>query len=78
MVGDVKQGGVEKKTGTELYFSADRNPNTNGARLILGLANPGERLRDIANGVANGQIKALIALGEDPTEIGISPASRFR
>ncbi|MFL6584404.1 MAG: molybdopterin-dependent oxidoreductase [Chthoniobacterales bacterium] len=59
--------------GDDILLSADRNPNTNGARLILGLANPGERLRDIANGVANGQIKALIALGEDPTEIGISP-----
>ncbi|HET9831761.1 MAG TPA: FtsX-like permease family protein, partial [Vicinamibacterales bacterium] len=26
VVGDVKQGGVDKKTGTELYVSADRNP----------------------------------------------------
>jgi putative ABC transport system permease protein len=25
VLGDVKQGGVDKKTGTELYFSADRN-----------------------------------------------------
>jgi predicted permease len=29
VVGDVKQGGVDKKTGTELYFSADQlAPNT--------------------------------------------------
>ncbi|MFL6526735.1 MAG: molybdopterin-dependent oxidoreductase [Chthoniobacterales bacterium] len=58
--------------GDDILLSADRNPNTNGARLILGLTNPGERLREIASGVANGQIKALIALGDDPTEVGIT------
>src|SRR4051794_37706011 len=58
--------------GDDILLSADRNPNTNGARLILDLKNPGERLREIASGIANGQIKALIALGEDPTEIGIT------
>jgi NADH-quinone oxidoreductase subunit G len=59
--------------GDDILLSADRNPNTNGARLMLGLTNPGERLGEIANGVATGQIKALIALCEDPTEIGITP-----
>lgn len=58
--------------GDDILLSADRNPNTNGARLILGLSTPGERLREIASAVATGQIKALIALGEDPTEIGIT------
>lgn len=45
-------------------ISADRNPNTNGAKLILGdkaLAG----LQSIKNGLASGKLKALIVLDED-------------
>src|SRR3954466_14993256 len=56
-----------------ILLSADRNPNSNGARL-LGVTNyPGARLRDIVEGVASGRVRALVALGEDAAEIGLTP-----
>ncbi len=44
-------------------ISADRNPNTNGAKLILG--DSVSKLNDIKSGLQNGSIKALVVLGED-------------
>jgi NADH-quinone oxidoreductase subunit G len=59
--------------GDEILLSEERNPNINGARLI-GLTNqPGAQLKSIVEGVASGQIKVLIAFGENPIEIGLSP-----
>ena len=58
----------------EILLSADRNPNTNGARLLGVTSNPGARLRDIVEGVASGRVKALVALGENPIEIGLTAA----
>ena len=59
--------------GDDILLSEDRNPNTNGARL-LGISNePGARLPQIAEAIASGQVKALIALKENPLEAGISP-----
>ena len=55
-----------------ILLSADRNPNTNGARLLGLTSEPGTRLRDIVNGVVSGRVKALVALAEDPTEIGLT------
>ena len=46
--------------------------STNGARLLGVSMNPGSRLREIVDGVASGRIRALIALGEDATEIGLT------
>src|SRR3954453_13719504 len=57
-----------------ILLSADRNPNTNGARLLGVTWNPGARLREIVEGVASGRIRALIALGEDAVDIGLTPA----
>jgi NADH-quinone oxidoreductase subunit G len=57
-----------------ILLSADRNPNTNGARLLGVTSYPGARLREIVDGVASGRIRGLIALGEDAAEIGLSPA----
>jgi NADH-quinone oxidoreductase subunit G len=58
--------------GDDILLSEDRNPNTNGARLILGLhSEPGARLPEIAKAVASGHVKALIALCENPLEAGI-------
>jgi NADH-quinone oxidoreductase subunit G len=57
----------------DILLSADRNPNTNGAQLLGVTHYPGGRLRDIVEGVASGRIRALIALGEDATEIGLTP-----
>jgi NADH-quinone oxidoreductase subunit G len=60
--------------GDDILLSEDRNPNTNGARLLGLTSEPGEKLPAIANAITTGQVKALIALGEDPTEVGLSPA----
>jgi NADH-quinone oxidoreductase subunit G len=59
--------------GDDILLSEDRNPNTNGARLILGLTDePGARLQGILDSVRNGQIRAVIAFGENPARIGLS------
>jgi NADH-quinone oxidoreductase subunit G len=58
----------------DILLSADRNPNTNGARLLGVTSYPGARLREILDGVASGRIRGLIALGEDATEIGLTAA----
>jgi NADH-quinone oxidoreductase subunit G len=61
--------------GDEILLSADRNPNTAGAKLLgISSENPGEKLKAIAEGVRSGKIKALLVLGEDPVEAGISEA----
>ena len=56
----------------DILLSADRNPNTNGAHLLGLTAMPGARMRDIVEGIASGRVKALIALGENPIDIGLS------
>ncbi|MES2658526.1 MAG: molybdopterin-dependent oxidoreductase [Verrucomicrobiota bacterium] len=48
-----------------LLVAADRNPNTTGAKLILGSENPYSGLAFIRDGVRDGSIKSLIVLGED-------------
>jgi len=58
----------------DILLSADRNPNTNGARVLGVTSVPGARLRDIADGVVAGRVKALIALGENPIGIGLTIA----
>lgn len=50
--------------------SEDRNPNTNGAKLILGLNKPGAHLDRIKLGIGSGRIRAAFVLGEDLTEAG--------
>jgi NADH-quinone oxidoreductase subunit G len=59
--------------GDNILLSADRNPNTNGAQLLGVTGYPGARLREIVEGVASGRIRALVALGEDAAEIGLTP-----
>jgi NADH-quinone oxidoreductase subunit G len=56
----------------KLLLSADRNPNSNGARLtgICG-EKMGEQLAKIASGIEQGKIKTLIVFGEDVTKYGI-------
>ncbi|HYT60400.1 MAG TPA: molybdopterin-dependent oxidoreductase [Haliangiales bacterium] len=56
----------------KLLVNADKNPNSNGARLTGIAANPmGSNLPRIAEGIRNGGIKTLIVFGEDVTEHGI-------
>jgi NADH-quinone oxidoreductase subunit G len=56
----------------KLLLSADRNPNSNGARLtgICG-EKMGEQIAKIASGIEQGKIKTLIVFGEDVTKHGI-------
>jgi len=59
----------------KLLVSADRNPNTNGARLTgICFTEVGSNLPKIADGIASGKIKTLIVFGEDVTKHGISAA----
>jgi len=59
--------------GDDILLSEDRNPNKSGAQLILGLdSEPGANLSAIATGVKSGEIRALLALGENPIKLGIS------
>lgn len=56
-----------------LLVAADRNPNTVGAKLILGTETPYSGLAFIRDGVRDGSIKSLIVLGEDIiTDAGFS------
>ncbi len=56
----------------KILVSADRNPNTNGARLTgMCFTEMGTNLPQIANGIKSGKIKTLIVFGEDVTKHGI-------
>jgi NADH-quinone oxidoreductase subunit G len=57
----------------KILLSKDRNPNTHGARLILGSrSEPGAKLMAIANAVRSGEIKALVILKENAMHLGLS------
>jgi NADH-quinone oxidoreductase subunit G len=58
--------------GDDILLSEDRNPNTNGARLLGITGEPGAQLKSIAQGVANGEVKAVVSLGENPLDAGLS------
>ena len=61
-----------REPGDDILLSEDRNPNTNGARLILGSeSEPGAKLLVIAEAVKSGQIKALVILKENTMHLGI-------
>jgi NADH-quinone oxidoreductase subunit G len=56
-----------------LLVSADRNPNSNGARLTgIASGQMGSNLPKIAEGIRNGRIKTLLVFGDDVTKQGIS------
>jgi NADH-quinone oxidoreductase subunit G len=62
-----RQGAADK-----LLVNADRNPNSNGAKLIgIAPAEMGSNLPKIAERIASGQIRILIVLGEDVTQYGL-------
>jgi NADH-quinone oxidoreductase subunit G len=59
--------------GDDILLSEDRNPNATGAQLILGLdSEPGAKLPHIVEGVKSGEIRVLLALGENPIKLGLS------
>jgi NADH-quinone oxidoreductase subunit G len=60
--------------GDKILLNADRNPNTNGARLTgICFTEMGNNLPQIASGITSGKIKTLIVFGEDVTRHGIGP-----
>ena len=57
----------------KLLVSADKNPNSNGARLTgICFTEMGTNLPQIASAISSGKIKTLIVFGEDVTKHGIS------
>ncbi len=61
--------------GDKLLLNADRNPNSNGARLARVAADPlGSNLPKIAQGIQSGTIRTLLVFGEDVTKHGIGLA----
>jgi NADH-quinone oxidoreductase subunit G len=65
---------VERTGDADKFLvSADKNPNTNGARLTgICFSEMGINLPKIADSIASGKIKTLIVFGEDVTKHGIS------
>jgi NADH-quinone oxidoreductase subunit G len=62
-----------REPGDDILLSEVRNPNTNGARLILAsTSEPGAKLMALADSVKSGQIKALAVLGDNPMHLGLS------
>ena len=60
--------------GDRLLVNADKNPNSNGARLTgIAPAALGSNLPKIADGIRGGLIKTLIVFGEDVTQHGLGP-----
>jgi predicted molibdopterin-dependent oxidoreductase YjgC len=58
--------------GDHLLLNADRNPNTNGSKLIgIAPAQMGSNIPKIADAIRAGKIKHLIVFGEDVTKYGI-------
>jgi NADH-quinone oxidoreductase subunit G len=57
----------------QILMSADRNPNTRGAQLT-GVTSeaPGNRLKEIADKIKSGSLKALVVLGEDLTQLELT------
>ena len=61
-----------REPGDNILLSEDRNPNTNGARLILGSeSEPGANLLAISEAVKSGKIKALLILKENAMHLGV-------
>lgn len=55
-----------------LLISADRNPNTLGAKLILGVTEPGRRLAALREALRQRSVRALLVFGEDLLEAGFA------
>ncbi|HEX5397894.1 MAG TPA: molybdopterin-dependent oxidoreductase [Verrucomicrobiae bacterium] len=59
--------------GDKLLVSADKNPNTNGARVTgICFTEMGTNLPQIASDISSGKTRTLIVFGEDVTKHGIS------
>jgi NADH-quinone oxidoreductase subunit G len=59
--------------GDDILLSEDRNPNTNGARLLGLTDEPGARIPTMIESVRTGQISALLVINENPIKLGLTP-----
>ncbi len=60
--------------GDDMLISEDGNPNTNGAKLILGIDEPGSKLNAIKSGIDCGKLKALLCFDENVIKAGFGEA----
>jgi NADH-quinone oxidoreductase subunit G len=71
-LGAITDSVAREGEGDKLLVNADRNPNSNGARLTgIAFTEFGISLPRIAEGIAGGAIKTLVVFGEDVTQHGI-------
>jgi NADH-quinone oxidoreductase subunit G len=69
------QHDVVLRTGEadDILMSADRNPNMLGAQVVgVTSEQPGSSLEGIVQGIRSGSIRAVVALTEDLTQLGVS------
>jgi len=61
--------------GDSILVSADRNPNVRGA-LVVGLISelPSQRLDSLGSEIDSGRVSAVVSVGEDLAQAGLSPA----
>ena len=63
---------IPRTGGADNYLRADDlNPNTNGAKLILGIE-PGSKLAQIQENMSRGLIRGVLALGENLLKVGFA------
>jgi len=63
---------IPRTGGADNYLRADDlNPNTNGAKLILGIE-PGAKLAEINELMSRGRLRVVLALGENLLKVGFS------
>lgn len=74
---DAKVWDILPRTGEAdgLLIASDRNPNTNGAKL-LGIANG--KVEKIAESIRSHDVSTLLVLGEDATKLGLTPVDFAR
>jgi NADH-quinone oxidoreductase subunit G len=64
--------------GDDFLRAEDRNPNSVGANVILGIEHAGRRVAEIQRAIDTGAIKALIVLGENLLKAGFTAESLAR
>jgi NADH-quinone oxidoreductase subunit G len=61
---------IPRNGGSDNYLRADDlNPNTNGAKLILGIE-PGAKIAEITELMSRGRLRVVLALGENLLKVG--------
>ena len=71
-LGAISDSVAREGEADKLLVSADKNPNTNGARLTgICFTEIGSNIPQISNGISSGKIKTLVVFGEDVTKHGL-------